>query len=187
MSRATDAKSYADAAIEAVIEQGKQALDAAQAGLGKLQSNAKSLDANALSVESIRAAVEPHLAPYLAKAKDYGIAVTGKAEAVVGDLRKDKRIAQVIDSTEALATALLGVVQERVVKPASSAASKAPFTSSPFSATTSTGRATRKPAASKPASAATTTRPATTRPAAAKPTAAKSAGSKSAESKPTAS
>src|SRR6185437_1257040 len=109
----------------------------------------KSLDPNALSIDHLKATVEP----YLMKAKDYGIALSDRAEAVVGDLKKDKRIAQVISSTESVATALVSAVQERVSKATSTVAGMAPSVVSPLSA----ARAPRKPATTRPATAGPTT------------------------------
>jgi hypothetical protein len=175
MSLATDVKSYADAAIEVAIGQTKQALDAAQAGLVKLQDNAKAIDP---TVDSIKSAIEPTvdsiraaIEPYLTMAKGYGSALSEKAESVVGEIKKDKRVTQVFDGTEALAVAVVAAVQDRVGKAASMAAATNPF-AKPAAATVkptapATPTAVRKPATTKP----TSTRPASTKPTSTKPAA----------------
>src|SRR5580692_5734881 len=121
MSLTTDVKSYADAALDAAVEQGKQALEAAHASLGKLQSNLKSIDSLGAQADGLREAIEP----YVLTALGYGNHLASRVETVVADLKKDKRFAQVIEGTEAFATAVVGAVQERLSKAAETAAASA--------------------------------------------------------------
>jgi ABC-type sugar transport system ATPase subunit len=173
MSITSEIRSYADTAVS----QGKQVLGQAQTQLndvtgqaneyvGKFSASAKenlsvltekaTTVANdlraqaekAVNLEALKAAIEP----YLAQAKDYRAAVTDRAEAVLVTLKKDERVAKVVET----AKPVVDVIQERVVKPARSLANRTPVA---------------KPAASKPAA----TKPASTRPAAAKPAPAKAA------------
>jgi hypothetical protein len=121
MSLTTDVKAYADAALDAAVEQGKQALEAAHASLGKLQSNLKSIDSLGPQADGLREAIEP----YVLTALGYGNHLASRVETVVADLKKDKRFAQVVEGTEAFATAVVGAVQERLTKAAESAAASA--------------------------------------------------------------
>lgn len=161
MSIANDARSYADNAIEAVLEQGKHVLEAAQSGLDKLQHNvlsAKAVGSLTPSVDAVRGTVEP----LVATALTYGVKLAGKAEAAVTDLKKDKRVAQVLQTGEALASAVVGAVQQRVggVASAASAASAATKSATKSATETVTKAAqTRpaRPAAARPVTKATPT------------------------------
>ncbi len=138
MSITSDIRNYADSALE----QGKHALDQAQAQLNdvtgdvttrvnKLADTAKdnvsgiSTKASAvagdlrtqaekvLPLDAIKSAVEP----YLAHAREYATGVSDRATGVYRSLTSDKRVAKVVDSAEAVVGSVTEVVQERVVKP----------------------------------------------------------------------
>ncbi|HEV7205322.1 MAG TPA: hypothetical protein VGN18_11990 [Jatrophihabitans sp.] len=163
MSITSDLRSYADTAVN----QGKQALETAQAQLnevsgtandafGKYRANVtdiadKAVEATselrtsvekAINLEAIKAAIEP----YLAQAKSYGTQVTDRAEDLFSGIKGDKRVAKLVD----VSGVVVETVQERVVKPVVSL--------------TGIGA---KPAAKK----STATRPAATKPATPKPAA----------------
>lgn len=162
MSIASDARTSVDTAIEVAVEQGKRALEAAQISLGKLQQNvtsARSLDSITPNVDALRATIEPYVATALA----YTAKLSGRAETAVTDLKSDKRIAQVIQTGEALATAVAEAVQERVGKAATTAASTAAGAQA-FVRSQRPGSG--RPTAPKPAAAKTTAAPATGRKAA---------------------
>jgi len=200
MSIASDTRTSVDAAIEVAVEQGKRALEAAQVSLGKLQHNvnsARSLDSITPNVDALRAAVEPLVATALA----YTAKLSGRAESAVADLKTDKRIAQVLQTGEALATAVAEAVHERVGQAATTAAGAQAFVRSqrpgasgraaakpaPTTSTTSTptaARPVRKPAATKtaPVTAAKTAK--TAKAATAKPTATKATKSSAKKAAP---
>lgn len=171
MSITSDIRNYADSALE----QGKHALDQAQAQLNdvtgdvttrvnKLADTAKdnvsgiSTKASAvagdlrtqaekvLPLDAIKSAVEP----YLAHAREYATGVSDRATGVYRSLTSDRRVAKVVDSAEAVVGSVTEVVQERVVKPVISLTGL----------NKSTAKATRKPAA-KPAATRPAPKPAT--------------------------
>lgn len=180
MSITNDIRSYADTALE----QGKNVTGQANEFVGKLTGTAKDnvsgftskasgavtdLRAQAektINLEAIKSAVEP----YLAQAKQYRASVTDRAEGLYVSVKSDKRVAKVITSAETLNRAVVGTVQDRVVKPVVSL----------------TGRGT-KPAPKKKPAAKASAKPATTRPArktpAKKATATKSTATKTAARK----
>jgi hypothetical protein len=154
MSITSDVRAYADNAIEVAVGQGKNALDAAQAGLGKLQHNvasAKAVESITPNVDALRGAIEPYLATVLAYGAQFAGRVSIGAEAAVADLKKDARIAQVIHTGEALATVVVEAVHERV----SQAASVAAGASSLLRPTPARRASTSKPAPSSGAETAT--------------------------------
>jgi hypothetical protein len=120
MSLQSDLKNHADNALEVALEQGRQAveqgkraLEAAEAALGKLQGNitgAKAFDSIGPNIEALRSAVEP----FVAAALGYTAQLSNRAESTVSDLKADRRVAQVIQTGEALAAAVVEAVQERV-------------------------------------------------------------------------
>jgi hypothetical protein len=197
MSIASDTRTSVDAAIEVAVEQGKRALEAAQVSLGKLQHNvnsARSLDSITPNVDALRAAVEPLVATALA----YTAKLSGRAESAVADLKTDKRIAQVLQTGEALATAVAEAVHERVGQAATTAAGAQAFVRSqrpgasgraaakpaPTTSTPTAAKPVRKPAATKtaPVTAAKTAKAATGAPA--KPTATKATKSSAKKAAP---
>jgi len=179
MSITSDLRSYADTAVN----QGKQALETAQAQLnevsgtandafGKYRANVtdiadKAVEATselrasvekAINLDAIKAAIEP----YLAQAKSYGTQVTDRAEGLFSGIKDDKRVAKLVDASGLV----VETVQERVVKPvvsltglgAKPAAKPTATATAPKPAATKP--ATPKPAA-KPAAKASATKPAT--------------------------
>lgn len=185
MSITSDLRSYADTAVN----QGKQALDNAQAQLndvtgqanelfGKTRGNVsdiaeKATDAvndlrvsaeKAVNFDALVAAVEP----YVSQIKGYTASVSERAESLLAEAKKDKRVAQLLDA----AGVVVDQVQERVVKPVQSLTGlggkpAAKPTAAP--STASTASAARKPAA-KPAAKPRAAKPAA-KPAARKSTA----------------
>jgi hypothetical protein len=108
MSLQSDLKGYADSAVEA-----------AEAVLGRLQQNLAA--AKGTDLEALRSTLED----FVASALVYTSKLSGRAESAMADLKSDPRLAQVIQTGEALATAVVSAVQERVGQAASSAASSA--------------------------------------------------------------
>ena len=108
MSLQSDLKGYADSAVEA-----------AEAVLGRLQQNLAA--AKGTDLEALRGTLED----FVASALVYTSKLSGRAESAISDLKSDPRLAQVIQTGEALATAVVGAVQERVGQAASTAASSA--------------------------------------------------------------
>jgi uncharacterized protein YjbJ (UPF0337 family) len=192
MSITSDIRSYADTALV----QGKQVVGQAQAQLtdvtgqanqfvGKLTGTAKdnvsglagklsgtATDAvndlrsqaeKAINLDAIKTAVEP----YLAQAKQYRSSVTDRAEGLFDSVRKDKRVAKVIDTAESLTGVVVETLQERIVKPVTSLTGRSPKPAP-----------RKRPAKKAPAKAAT--KPAATRPATKKATATKAPAKKTA-------
>ncbi len=176
MSLQSDLKGYADNAVEA-----------AEAVLGRLQQNLAA--AKGTDLEALRGTLED----FVASALVYTSKLSGRAESAIADLKSDPRLAQVIQTGEALATAVVGAVQERVGQAASSAAGASAFVRSqaPGSGRSKAGtvRATesvvkaapvKKAAATKAPAKKAATAKATTVKAAAKKAPAKSAPAKKA-------
>ncbi|MGH8960456.1 MAG: hypothetical protein ACRDWT_04510 [Jatrophihabitantaceae bacterium] len=119
----SDIRSYADTALS----QGKHVLDARLAG-AQAQFNDVSAKANdtvndlraqaekAVNLDAIKAAVEP----YLTQAKGYSHTVTDRAEALLGTVLADKRVARLVNTAESMTGVVVATVQERVVKPVQS-------------------------------------------------------------------
>jgi uncharacterized phage infection (PIP) family protein YhgE len=169
MSIANDIRTYADNAVS----QGKHVLDQAQAQLndvtgqanelyGKTRENVTEIANKATSaVHDLRAsaekavnidAIKTAIEPYLAQVKDYRSTVTDRAESLLTGVKKDPRLAKIVDAAESV----VETVQERVVKPVQSLTGRA-------------GKPAAKPAAKATSSAAAAkpvTRPAATKPAA---------------------
>jgi hypothetical protein len=158
MSIASDLRSYADNAVN----QGKHALDSAQAQLNDVTGNAtelygKAADAvsdlraqaeKAVNLDAIKTAVEP----YLQQARGYVQTAGDRAEVLLGTVKSDKRVAQLVD----VAGAVVETVQQRVVQPVQALTRRetkpAPVAKPAPKATT---RPASKPAATKPATKAT--------------------------------
>jgi len=148
MSIATDAKAYADAAVE----QGKQALSQAQtvaaqayaelrAKSDALLTSAKNGEVKGLDADTVNA-VKSRVAPLVNQAKGLGDAFADKAD----ELIKDPRVAKAVSGVEAVAT----TVHERLVQPALIRAGFGPVAEQ--------AKAAKKPANTKPAE----TKPAST-------------------------
>jgi hypothetical protein len=173
MSIANDIRSYADTAVS----QGKQVLDQAQAQIndvtgqanefyGKTRENVSEIATKAsAAVNDLRAsaekainldAIKTAVEPYLAQAKDYRITVTDRAETLLSGVKKDKRVAKLVETAGSVTGVVVETVQERVVKPVQSITGRGP-------------RPVAKPAA-KPTPAPAAAKP-VSRPAATKPTA----------------
>lgn len=175
----TDIRNYADTAIEQGKHVVDQAVGQAQANVSVLTNRASGAVADlrtqaekTLNVDAIRTAVEP----YLAQARQYRSSVTDRAEGLFETVKSDKRVAKAISTAESVTGAVVGAVNERVVKPVNSL----------------TGRGSTKPTRTSPAKPASKTtakkstakkasKPAATRPAA-KKTASKSTAKKTAAS-----
>jgi hypothetical protein len=163
MSIASDLRSYADTAVN----QGKQVLDQAQAQLndvtgqanelyGKTKENVSGIADKAtgavhdLRVQAEKAvnfdAIKTAVEPYLSQVKGYTSQVTDRAEGVLNGVKKDKRVAKLVET-----------VEDRVVKPVQSLINRgskpAPKrTSAAKPATSAASKPATKPAATKPAS-----------------------------------
>jgi uncharacterized protein YjbJ (UPF0337 family) len=195
MSIATDIRTYADTAVT----QGKRVLDQAQAQLtdvtgqatelyGKARGNVAELAGKAttaagdlrasaekaVNLDALKTAVEP----YVAQVKGYTHQVTDRAEALLGGVKGDARVAKLVDT----AGVVVGTVQERVLTPVLSFTGRGPAPVSrpaaPATATAAPKPAVTKPAAKAaaaeaPATASSATKPAATKPAAPRKTAAK--------------
>jgi DnaK suppressor protein len=105
---------------------------------------------------STTCALKTAVEPYLAQAKDYRITVTDRAETLLSGVKKDKRVAKLVETAGSVTGVVVETVQERVVKPVQSITGRGP-------------RPVAKPAA-KPAPAPAAAKP-VSRPAATKPTA----------------
>lgn len=178
MSITSDLRSYADTAVN----QGKQALDTAQAQLNDVTSQANELfgktkdnvsdiaekateAVNDLRVSAEKAvnfdAVVAAVEPYVAQIKGYTASVSEKAENLLAEARKDKRVAQLLDA----AGVVVDQVQERVIKPVQSltglGAQNAESASKPAAKAPAApaATATAKPAAAKPAAKPRTAKP----------------------------
>ena len=132
MSLQSDLKGYADNAVEA-----------AEAVLGRLQQNLAA--AKGTDLEALRGTLED----FVASALVYTSKLSGRAESAIADLKTDPRLAQVIQTGEALATAVVGAVQERVGHAASTAASSAAGASA-FVRSQAPGGGRAKPATVRP-------------------------------------
>jgi hypothetical protein len=170
MSFATEVRSYADSAVEVMVEQSRRALEAAQIGLEKLQHNvlsARAVGSLTPSIDAVRGTVEP----LVATALTYGVKLAGKASDSVTELKKDARVAHVVRSGEALATAVISrtVAAKPAAKPAAQPTAQPATGSSTGSSTGAAAKpaakASTKPAAkaakSAPVKATATTKPAT--------------------------
>jgi prophage DNA circulation protein len=147
MSIASDLRSYADTAVN----QGKQVLDStlstAQAQLNDVTGKATSavhdvrLQAEkAVNFDAIKTAVDP----YVSRVKDYTGQVTDRAEGVLNGVKKDKRVAKLVET-----------VEQRVVKPVQSLINRGSKSAPKRATKPATSAATKpatKPAATKPAS-----------------------------------
>lgn len=163
MKITNDIRTYADSAVN----QGKHALDNAQAQLndvtgqanefvGKARENVTGIATKAnqavtdlrasaekaINLEAIKTAVEP----YLVQAKEYQAQVTDRAEVLFSGIKNDKRVAALVEQ-----------VQDRVVKPAQSLTRRG------------TKPAAKKPAPTAKPAPASDTKPAATKPATTKP------------------
>jgi hypothetical protein len=107
MSITSDVRGYADAAIE----QGKHVVDQAQTRLAKSAEDASKL----VDLDAVKGVVDG----YVAQAKATTSAVADKAEDLVSDLKKrDPRVAKAFDDAEAVATTVVGTVNDKIVAPA---------------------------------------------------------------------
>jgi hypothetical protein len=187
MAPTIDVKAYADAALE----QGKRAIEQAQHVLTEVPSReGKALIDNAKGdLEAFLVAVEP----YVAQAKQLPHALVDRTEELVGDVRKDRRVAKAYGTAESLADAVRHTVSDKVVAPAlgmvgrkpggNARTAPAPVTTTPAPApTTAQTAAAKKPEAKAPAKAAAKKTSATT--AAGRKAATKTAARKSPATKP---
>lgn len=171
MSITSDLRGYADTAIE----QGKQVVGQVQTqvtGLtGTARTNVTELTNRAtvvvtdlrtqaektLNVEALRSAVEP----YLAQAKQYRTTVSERAEGLLGSVTSDKRVAKVVSTAESLSGVVVETFNERLVKPVSSLAGRAPAAAPATKASrpAATRPAAKKASAKAPAKSAPATKP----------------------------
>jgi hypothetical protein len=134
MALSEDMKAYRDAARE----QGKRAIDQAQAVLSDLADEANKRAAQAQErgqslmtgvrsidrdkvIDMARTDLEVFLSafePYVGEAKRLRDALVDRAEHIVTDARKDPRVAKAYDNAEALAETVVTTVNERMVAPA---------------------------------------------------------------------
>ena len=180
MSITSDIRAYADSALE----QGKQVIDQAQAQfndvtedvtqrvsgvqakatatIGDLRAQAE----KTINIDAIKAAVEP----YLAQAKEYGTAVTDRANGLIGTVTGDKRVAKFVETAEQVSGLVVGTVQTRVVKPVQDLTGLGKPAAKPARKATATKSPT-KPAATRPAPKPTVAKPTATKSTTAKATA----------------
>jgi hypothetical protein len=170
MAFSEDMKAYRDAAVE----QGKRAIDQAQAVLSDLADEANKQAAKAQErgqslvagvrtfdrtkvMDTARTDLEAFLSafePYVAEAKRLRDALVDRTEHVVTDARKDPRVAKAYENAEALAETVVSTVNERVLAPTLSFVRRS---------STDNGQAESKPTAGKPSTAGTTPPTATDR------------------------
>jgi len=146
----SDIRAYADSAIE----QSKQVTGTVTARVSGLSAKAQSTVSDlrtqaekAFNIDAFKAAVEP----YRAHAKEYRTAVTDRASGLVGTVTSDKRVAKVVDTAESLSGAVVGTVQQRVVKPVQNLTGLGKSTANPVSTTSSENAPVTKPASTRPA------------------------------------
>ena len=183
MSFSDDVKAYTDAALE----QGKRAIDQAQAVLAEMTGDATEFAARLqergeLVFVSVRAGdpkgliniargdLELFLStvePYVTQALSLRAALIEKTAEFVGDVRKDPRVAKAYETAESLTGAVVETMNERVVTPTMSMM----------------GRKPAAPAAKAPAKAAATAKAAPMKAPAAKKVAAKKAPARKAAAK----
>ena len=152
MSIASDLRSYADKAqaqLNDVTGQANEFYGKTKDNVSEITSKATSavhdlrLQAEkAVNFDAIKTAVEP----YLAQVKDYTTQVSDRAEGVLNGVKKDKRVAKLVET-----------VEERVVKPVQSLINRggkpAPkHAPAAKPATSAASKPATKPAATKPAS-----------------------------------
>jgi uncharacterized protein YjbJ (UPF0337 family) len=127
MSITNDIRSYADSAREQLSDVTGQAnefvgklTDTARGNVSDLSSKAtdavhdlRTQAEKAINLDAVKSAIEP----YVAQAKGYTTSVSDRAEGVYDSIRKDKRVAQVLDRVESLTGAVVETVQEHLVKP----------------------------------------------------------------------
>jgi DNA-binding protein HU-beta len=148
MPTTRDIRNYADGARA----HGKQARKQAQSQFNEVtgaardtvsELTARAADAvndllaqaeKAVNLDAIKAAIEP----YVAQARGYSTTVSDRAEELYSQVKKDERVAKLVNTAESVTGVVVETVQDRVVKPAQAL----------------TGRGT-KPTARKPAAKAT--------------------------------
>ena len=104
MSLADELRAYADNALNAAISQGKQALDQAQTQTAE-------------AAHELRSAAERTVEPYVARVLEYTHELTELADALATGLRSDDRVARLLGPADPLFGAVVGFVQERVLRP----------------------------------------------------------------------
>lgn len=104
MSLADELRAYADDTLNAAISQGKQALDQAQTQAAE-------------AAHELRAAAERTAEPYVARVLEYTHELTELADALATGLRSDDRVAKLLGPADPLFGAVVGFVQERVLRP----------------------------------------------------------------------
>lgn len=200
MSITTDLKNYVDQTVSTAQSQLNDVAGTANDYLGKYRENVgdiaeKANDAvsdlrinaeKAINADALRTAVEP----YLAQAREYGSAVTDRAEGLLNGVKDDPRLARVVDTANAVSAIVLEQVNTYVVKPVRSITGLGQQPTAKRSTPKPAKAATTKPAGTRRPSAAKSTArkaPAKSTSSARKSTAAKSTASKSTASKSTAS
>jgi hypothetical protein len=151
MSITSDLRTYADTAVaqsRTVVAQGRQVLDQSLTGATGTVNELRSTAEKAINLDALKTAVEP----YLAQAREYGTAVTDRADGVLANLRSDQRVAKVLDSATAVSGVVLEQVNDRIVKPVQSLTGLGAQPSAPVR------KPAPKPAATKPATTRTTAR-----------------------------
>jgi len=146
----SDIRAYADSALE----QGKQVTGTVTARVSGLSAKAQSTVSDlrsqaekAFNIDAFKAAVEP----YRAHAKEYRTAVTDRASGLVGTVSSDKRVAKVVDNAQSLSGAVVGTVQQRVVKPVQNLTGLGKSAAEPAVMTSAANPPVTKPASTRPA------------------------------------
>lgn len=119
--------------------------DKATGAVNDLRASAE----KAINLDTIKSAVEP----YLAQVKEYGTAVTDRAEALLTELKKkDPRVAKLIEAAESTAETVVVTVQQRVVAPLTGRGAAKPARKPAASTARPAAAKAKRPAATKPAS-----------------------------------
>lgn len=182
MPTTRDIRNYADGALEHGKHARKQAQNQFNEVTGAAKDTVSELTAKAaeavndllaqaekaVNLEAIKAAIEP----YVAQARGYSTTVSDRAEELYSQVKKDERVAKLVNTAESVTGVVVETVQDRVVKPAQALTGRG------------TKRTARKPAAKvTPAKKAAATKAA---PKPAKTTARKASATKTTAKKTTA-
>lgn len=183
MSITSDLKNYVDQTVATAQAQLSDAAGTANDYVGKYRDDItgitdKATEAvtdlrtsaeKAINLDAIKTAVEP----YLAQAREYGAAVTDRAEGLINGVKDDPRLAKLVETATSVSSVVIEQVTEYVVKPVQS------FTGFGSKPAARPAPKPSKPATTKPANKPSNTKPSTdrgtSRPAAAKSPAKKAA------------
>ena len=185
MSITSDLKNYVDQTVATAQSQLNDVAGTANEYVGKYRDDiadvaSKANDAvndlrvgaeKAINLDAIKTAVEP----YFAQAREYGSAVTDRAEGLFNGVLDDPRLAKFVETANSVSAVVIEQVTEYVVKPVQS------FTGFGSKSAARTAPKPSKPATTKPAN-----KPGTSRPSAVKSTAKKATAKTTSTTKPAA-